>query len=186
MFSVTVVDDGILDGSQISTITATASLFQGASANMVVHDNETTTLAVNAPAEVTEGGGVVSRTISIGSAAASQVQVALSSSDTSELQVPATVFITAGQTGATFNITIPDDNLIDGDQTAVITAQVTNWTAGIASVIVHDNESNALTVSLPALAKEGNGLLANAGAVLISGVLQSNLTVNLASDDTMN
>src|SRR5438046_1645855 len=51
--------------------------------------------------------------------------VSLSSSDTTEVTVPASVVIPAGQTSATFPVNAIDDAIIDGTQTATITASTT-------------------------------------------------------------
>src|ERR1041385_424346 len=77
-----------------------------------------------------------------------------------------------------------DDQQIDGDQIANITAHVANWTDGVAAITVHDNENNTLKLALPDQAREGNGVLVNAGRVLLSGTLPTNLVVALFSDDT--
>ncbi len=62
-------------------------------------------------------------------------------------------------------------------------AHVPNWVDGVAGVVVHDNESLALHVILPQSAGEGDGILTNAGQVQISGLLPTNLVVNLASGE---
>ena len=78
--------------------------------------------------------------MTVSQAPAVNVAVALSSNDTSEFTVPATVTILAGQTSATFNVTVVDDTLIDGPQTATVTAHVQNWTDGSAALDVLDND----------------------------------------------
>src|SRR5437867_2058583 len=53
---------------------------------------------------------------------AQPLTVNLSSSDTSEATVPSSVVIPAGQASATFPVNAIDDAIVDGVQTAVITA----------------------------------------------------------------
>jgi uncharacterized repeat protein (TIGR01451 family) len=180
---VKVIDDSDLDGTQSATVTASAAGYATVSATMLINDNETATLNVTAPASVTEGSGPVSATVSVSGVPTANVVVNLTSSDTSEIQVPSTVTIPAGQTSVNFNLTVVDDTLIDGDRSAIITAHVANWTDGAATVIVHDNENNQLAVALPQQAREGDGLLRNAGVVSLSGTLPTNLVVSLLSDD---
>lgn len=67
-------------------------------------------------------------TLTVASAPFSALTVALTSSDLTEVTVPATVTIPAGQTSITFPVTIVDDTEIDGTQSVTITAQITNWT----------------------------------------------------------
>ena len=66
--------------------------------------------------------------------------MSLTSNDTSELLVPATVTIAAGQTSAAFNLTIVDDSDHDGAQTATVTAGNAAFADATGTVVVHDNE----------------------------------------------
>jgi uncharacterized repeat protein (TIGR01451 family) len=184
-FSVTIVDDALLDGPQSATVTATAPPYQSANGTITVADNETATLTVSLPASVTEGDGTLPvGTVTASAAPAANITVNLSSSDTTEITVPNSVILPAGQTSVGFNITVVNDTQIDGDQTATITAHVANWTDGFTNVVVHDNEPTNLVVTLPAMAREGDGVLLNAGTVRISGTLSNNLIVALQSSDT--
>ncbi len=56
-FPVTIVDDTLLDGSQVATITASAPAYSSGVASITVNDNETATLTVTAPATTSEGAG---------------------------------------------------------------------------------------------------------------------------------
>ncbi len=184
MFDLTIVDDGELDGTQTATITATASGYTSASAGITVYDNEAAALRVVLPATATEGQGTVTGAVQVvGGIPGANTTVNLASSDTTEIQVPASVFIPSGQTSAVFTATVVDDNQIDGPQTATVTAHIQNWTNGSALITVLDNENTDLIVTLPANAREGDGVLVNAGVVNISGTLPTNLVVALASDD---
>lgn len=185
-FDLPIVDDTELDGDQSATITAAASGYISVNATIIVHDNETATLVVFAPLSATEGQGVLinAGTVTASGPVAADITVNLASSDTTEAIVPSTVTIPNGQSSATFNITIADDNQIDGSQSATITAHVPSWTDGTASITVLDNENTNLTVSLPASAYEGNGVLTGAGRISISGTLPSALAVSLQSSDT--
>ena len=179
-FDVTIVDDAILDGTQNAIVTATASGFSSAARVIAVQDNEAAALAVTTPATVIESAGIVQGTVTISAAPASAVTVALISSDTTAVQVPATVVIPAGQTSVNFPITVVDDTKIDGTQNATITAHVANWTDGVAVIAVQDDESTNLAVSLPAqITERGTGT----GTVSISGTLASALTVALTSNN---
>ena len=97
-------------------------------------DNETNLLTVNVP-EATEGETVTGM-VSLPAPAAKNIFVALSSTDTSAATLPMLVIIPAGTTSAVFNVTAVDDTLIDGPQSAAIVAQVANWPAAFASMLV--------------------------------------------------
>lgn len=79
--------------------------------------------------------GTVTRT---GSTTAELV-VTLSSSDTTEATVPASVTIAAGQASATFNVTAVDDSFPDGPQNVTITASATGATPATFEITVQDD-----------------------------------------------
>jgi uncharacterized protein YjiK len=87
--------------------------------------------------------GTISRT---GSTNASLV-VTLASSDVTEVTVPASVTIPAGQTSAVFNVTAVDDSFPDGNQTVTITASAPGATAASFSLTVQD-DGDVLTLKL--------------------------------------
>jgi hypothetical protein len=183
-FTLTIVDDIELDGSQTATVTASASGYANGNANITVNDNETATLSVALPTSTIEGAGVVTGRVFASAAPTANVTVTLSSSDTTELVVPSSVTVAAGQTSIVFVATVVDDTAIDGPQNATVTAHVPGWTDGSATITVLDNENSNLTVVLPSQVAEGDGVITNGGSVSISGTLLSNVVVSLASSDT--
>ena len=141
VFDLTIIDDSLLDGDQVATITA-STLNTNAYAAITVHDNETATLSVTLPASASEAAGTLvnAGSVSIGTAAGANVTVSLSSSDTSRLIVPSTTVISTGQTSAVFNLTFVNNKVIEGPQTASVTAHVPNWTDGSASMTILDDD----------------------------------------------
>jgi hypothetical protein len=181
-FDVTPTDDALLNGTRSVTISASALTYITGSQSIALQDNETAILSLNLPPNSVEGAGTVTSTVSTNIAPSVDIVVTLSSSAPADASVPATITIPAGQTSATFPVTIVDDSRIDGPVTATITAQVANWTAGTANITVADNENADLVVTLPASIREGDNPAS--GSVRIAGTLQSNLTVALDSSDT--
>ena len=92
------------------------------------------------PGSFSENGGTSTGTVAIAAAAAADVVIALASSDTAELTVPASVTIPAGQTSATFPITAVDDTNTDGPSTVTISATATGYASGSAVATVTDDE----------------------------------------------
>jgi len=179
-FDLTILDDGVLDGTRIATITASAPGIGSGSASMTIFDKETATLQVLLPATVTKGQGAVQGTVEISAPVAADVAVALSSDATNLMKVPATVTIPSGQTSAVFTATVLTDGQINGGQTVNVTAHVQNWTDGTVAVAVQDNVN--LTVTLPASAWENAGVLTNAGSVSLAGTEATDQVISLASD----
>ena len=183
-FDLTITDDLVLDGTQTATIKASAEGFHDGSAGIAVFDNETAVLRVVMPARATEGGGNLQGTVELSAAPAANVSMDLASSDTFRIQVPASVVIPAGATSVVFTITVVDNTRIESWQNITVTASVPNWTPGVATIRVLDNESRSLTVLLPAPATEGDGTLSGAGLVRLAGTLPTNMLVSLVSSNT--
>jgi subtilisin-like proprotein convertase family protein len=130
------------------------------------------TLTVN-PATFAEnlGAAAATATVSIPAAVASPVTVTLTSSDTGEFTVPATVTIAAGQTSSpSFAITAVDDLDSDGPQTAILSATAPGYQNGSTTLTITDNEPSVEGVT-PAAANnaENSGFV----AALRSGSLNS-------------
>lgn len=86
-----------------------------------------------APASLTRSGSLTSA-----------ITVSLVSSDTTELTVPATVSFAVGQQTASFMITAVSDGIIDGAQTARLTASVSGLSSGVISLSVSDRTAPRL------------------------------------------
>ena len=79
--------------------------------------------------------GTVTRT----GATTSELVVTLSSSDTTEATVPASVTIPIGSASATFDITAVNDTIPDGNKVVTLNASATASTAGTFEVTVQDD-----------------------------------------------
>jgi len=101
----------------------------------------TLTVAIT-PQSVVEnaGGAAATGTVTRTGATAEALTISLSSSDTSEATVPATVTIPAGQSWATFAVSAVDDAQFDGTQNVTIAATAGGFDPGTASLQVTDNE----------------------------------------------
>ncbi|KKK54041.1 hypothetical protein LCGC14_3088730, partial [marine sediment metagenome] len=182
-FEITVVDDGELDSTQIATIAASAEGYFAMADEIAVFDDETATLTIDLPVAATEGDGVLigQGTVSVDQAPTSDVVVELDSNDTTEIVVSTKVILPAGQTSATFDLTVVDDGELDDVQNVTVTAHVANWTDGLGTIGVFDNENYDLFVAVPADVWEDAGLLAEAAVIGISGTLPDDLLVSLSS-----
>jgi uncharacterized repeat protein (TIGR01451 family) len=181
-FDLTVADDATIDGTHNATITASTPGYVTSAVAVPVHDNETALLSVSAPATVSESAGTVTGTVTIRSPHGDSVQVFLTSSDTTEIQVPSSIVVPAGQTSIAFNITVINDIELDGPQTARITAHVQNWTDGFADITVADDDTNTVFVAFSAPGAtffEGSGAVS--ATVRLGGTVTSNVTVSLTS-----
>ncbi len=183
-FNITIVDNGLLDGTQYALVTAIASGYGSATASLAVYDNESAALTLSAPATVAKGQGVLTNAgaVFVSTRPASDVAVLLSSSDTGKIRLPSTVTIPAGQTSNAFNITVLDDHLASAPQAVTLTAHVQNWTDGTAAVTVFNNTN--LMVNVPASVYKNAGMLLNGGSVTVDAAQPTDVQINLASSNT--
>lgn len=95
-----------------------------------------------------ENGGTAVGTVSrTANSVAGDISVTLTSSDTTEATVPATIVIPNGQRFVTFPITAVDDALFDRTQSVIITASATGYITGDRIIKVTDDEGpDALTI----------------------------------------
>jgi len=183
--TLTILDDAQLDGTQHVELDASAIGYEPAVVTIDVNDNETSTLTLTLPAAVNEADGVLigQGTVSVPVAVDGDVEVALASSDPTELTLPATATIPAGQTSGHFDLTVVQDDLLDGTQAVSITASVINWTSGVNSLNVTDDEQEIATLEAPASVYEGQGILPTGLIVHIGGIAVTEVEVALASSD---
>ncbi len=142
-FTVTGVNDALRDGTQTAIITASASGVANTTANVSVTDDELDTLSLSLSSDLmSESGGSITATLTrndLDNSAA--LVVNLSSSDTGEATIPATVTILANQNSTTFSITAVDEAVVDGAKLVTITAAAGGHSSVNKSVIVADNET---------------------------------------------
>ncbi|MEY3176139.1 MAG: hypothetical protein RLZZ436_4053 [Planctomycetota bacterium] len=138
---VTVLDDTVL-GDRSVKIIASATDFITGSLDITVLDYETVTLTVSRSSFLENAGpkaavGTVTRSNTDRSA---PLVVNLSSSDTSELTVPAFVTIPAGLAAVSFDIAAINDPELDGAQQVTISASATAFFGSTVVVTVLDHE----------------------------------------------
>jgi hypothetical protein len=178
-FDITIIDNTLLDGTVVVTVSASAPGYSGCAGNITVFDNESAALYVTLPLSATEGDGQIQCAVTSSAAPVNPIPVSLSCSDTNSLQLPASAVIPAGQTSAVFFATVVQDGQLRGTRSVTVTAHVRNWTNGVSAITIYDNKSTDVLLALPSSARESNGTLTNAGYVQIGGTLTSNLVVTL-------
>ena len=114
-------------------------------------------IIVIVPPSATEGDGVLAGAgqVQLPTARTNNLVVTLASSDPAQVLVPPSVTVLAGQSNAVFDLTILDDGVLDGTQTATITASVPGSGTGSASMSIFDKETATLQVSLPSAVTKG-------------------------------
>lgn len=130
------------------------------------------------------GTGAATLTVRRTGGNATALTVQLSSNDTSEAQIPASVTIAAGSTETTVSVTAIDDTLLDGIQNVILTAQAIGFSSATSNLTVTDFENLSGSLS-------SSSILENAGSGIMTWrVFRSNsdnttpVTIFLSSSDT--
>jgi hypothetical protein len=151
-FTITAVNDTLFDGDQNVTIGVSATGATSGSAVLKVVDDERPALSISlASNSVIESAGTVFGTISRTGPTSNALSVNLTSSDTTEATVPASVTIPVGASSATFSIAVVNDTIPDGSHPVTITAASAGLTSVTATLTVTDddiliaNEDSAIT-----------------------------------------
>ena len=159
-FTVTAVDDSLNDGTQRPIISAIAPNYGYAMGQVTldVTDYEPLMLSVSLAGFRENAGpgasiGPVTRTA--GNLNADLV-VNLASSDTTEVAVPSTVTILAGQTTATFPINAVDDTLLDGYQFPTVTASAPGFNSPSKQLQVSDYETITINIAADTIPETGS------------------------------
>jgi hypothetical protein len=148
--------------------------------DVVVKANATTAPALELPAQYPEGS-TQNITVRLPSAPAGNVTVNLVSNAPARLTVPASVTVLAGQTTATASITAPDNGFLDsgGGYGTIVTVTASGYPTSYANTFITDNETGALSLSLPAEITENLDPPSNVGTVSISPAPTEDLVVSL-------
>ena len=182
-FNVTLINDSLINGARTVTITPSGPAGYVLTAGTIqVTDDEVGILSLTLPTTATEGAGAVHGQAAVNlvnGPAGGDITIQLSSNRTDKLTVPASVIIPAGQSSAAFDLTLLDDNIIDGTQVVTITASETGWTSANASLNVLDNEATTMTSSLPATIPEGTGYYSV--SIYLAGTVLQDTVVSLIS-----
>jgi secreted trypsin-like serine protease len=186
------VDDGIVDGTQTVTITASAAAHADGFDTVDVTDNDTPELTWAIDDEsVSESDGPVATiaTVSRNTDTTEELTVTLESSDISEITIPApssSVTIAAGEsTSSPFNIQAIDDDIVDGTQTVTLTASANLHADGASSLDVTDDDVATLFLVLAETSvSEEDGEGATTATVFRNTDTSSELIVSLSFDDT--
>jgi alpha-tubulin suppressor-like RCC1 family protein len=143
-------------------------------------------LAVVVPPRVTEGDGVLvgKGAVILKGALHGDLVVTLTSSHPSEVSVPVRMVIPAGQTSASFDLTVLDDALLDGPQPVRVTVFALGYVPAGATMEVDDNECATLSVEVPALVTESDGWLPRCAMVRLSAPPDRDITVYLGAEGT--
>jgi len=191
VFTVIVVNDGILQGPQAIELRAHVENWTDGVSITTLIDNESTNMTlswrgVEAPLLV-EGQGTLSNALTLNFAGTltSNLVVTLASSDPTELTVPAIVTNLAGASSVSVPITVMDDSEFDGLQTATITASAVGFGNGSRVATVSDDDVHHLAVSVQGPPTAGYPISGVPFSVFISSRDVNDLTITAPFNSTL-
>ncbi|MBN2703745.1 MAG: hypothetical protein JXR23_05985, partial [Pontiellaceae bacterium] len=150
-FALEVLDNLLIEGVQSATIGVSTQGYSAGEISIFIQDDESKSLYLSLPDRLAEGQSVVSNTATVflDGIAITDLHVLLESSDATELVVPTTVTIPAGESNAVFSVTVIDDPDMDGRQYPVITASVPGYLSAAEAICISDNELASFLVTIP-------------------------------------
>lgn len=141
VFVINAVDDQVVDGTQLVTLSAQAPARESAAEVIEVTDNDLPELRVEIKdTSINENGGVTQATVSRNTSTSAELIVSLATSDSGKATVPATVTIPSGSTSATFVISAVDDQIVGADVSVRVAASFASYRSESASVLVLEDD----------------------------------------------
>ena len=183
MVDFTVPDDALINLSRTVVVTPTMAGATGEASALVVRDNEPPpTVTLTVPATLTEGvTSTNNATIALSSAATVDISFILNTNPASQLTLPSSVTIPAGQLQAAFTVNATNDTALDGNVPVSVSATNLALTGVSATTVAIDNELPALGFTVPASVVEGTVMQ---GTVTFSGTRATDVTVTLTSSNS--
>ncbi len=141
-----------------------------------------TTITTSLAGSIREGDASITGTVTLSQAQPTDTVLNLTSSNPIRIGVPASVTIPANQTGATFQLSVVDDSLLNGPENVTITAKAQSFALRTGSSVIRvlDNEAVTLTLNAPATATEGTNFPVT---LSLTGPPTGSISVRIISSD---
>ncbi|HAV61887.1 MAG TPA: hypothetical protein DCY13_05940, partial [Verrucomicrobiales bacterium] len=151
--TITVLNNGRVDGNRNVTLTASAAGFSDAVATLLLQDDDLPTITLQAtPGQLMEDSGpnAAMGFLTRNTPTNQPLVVTLVSDAPARLLPPATVTIPAGQWSVAFDIAAPANTTIEGARDVRLQASAPGFTTGAAIINVLDNDAPVLALTLAA------------------------------------
>lgn len=156
-FNAASIHNSLLEGNQVVTLTASAPGFGPATESVTVIDSDVPnfTLSLSAPA-VSEGAASPAAQGQIARVPVSQTSLTfrLSAEPSTDILLPPTLTLPAGESTVTFPISVTDDNLVNGTRSTLIIARLVSGLGGLLTnsasqpLQIYDNDGPSLSLTL--------------------------------------
>jgi hypothetical protein len=144
-FECQLTDNNRVEGTRTVRVTAMVTGWSAATALIQIADDDVPALSMDGISRVREGDPAQPMTLRLNLPSTVNTVVRLFSSDATQLTVPASVTIPAGQSEAKFSATVVNDTALDGARQINIIAKATGYADGTHVIRVEDNEVDHYT-----------------------------------------
>ncbi len=180
--SFSVPDDALVNLARVASITPVLAGATGFGSPITILDNEPVPIvSLSLPPQLAEGAAPTNNaTLSLNVAAAVDLTFTLTSSPSSQVSIPTSLLVPAGQTQAIFTAQAVNDTALDGDIPVTVTATRSGLQSATATTTTIDNELPAIGFVFPATIVEGTSASAT---VTFSGPRSNDVAVTLTSSN---
>ena len=182
----TVVNDAVYTGNVSTTVVADADGYTTSSTGITILEDEKPTISLQLePAAVTEGADAVVRgVVSIDTVFATDTVIKLGSTYASQLQLPESVTIKAGESSVSFEAPLVDDAVAEIDKEVKISAAAAGFNGASATVKVQDDDIPQVELVLSRdIVSETDGYYAITATLVRKGGSNEAITVKLQDVD---
>ena len=179
----TVQNNDVLDDNNSIVITAKGNSYSDATGTLTIEDDECPNLTLATSKSVLTEGDVFQMTVTTSRISATPIDVTLTSEDSKHFSYPQKVTIAAGETSATVDVAVIDDEVPNLDLSNAFTASAPKHNKAEIIVILKDNDLPVLELQLtPTTVQESAGVVSVAGVLRRTSNTNNKITVKLSDD----
>ncbi len=184
-FAATPLDDGIVDGPQLVTVTANAAGFNPATDQVMILDVDQASLGLSFVTNSVLEGQTLSAVITRSGGTNSALSVNFNSSNPSRLVAPTTVTIPEGAFSNMFAVMAIDDLVVEQPTIVTVTAFATNCNSASTALTILDADLPQLTLGFASTnINETGGPQATTATLTRSPISDGPIYVELDSSDS--
>lgn len=186
IFTMRPIDNAVVDGTRVVSVSASAEGFSGAFVPLTILDDEVPKLTVTLDrTSVREGDGVITATVTREGSTDCDLTVYLAGTSGSRVSYPSSVVIPAGAVSVTFEIFAPNNDTAQVTSELTLRASSSGYTSAAVTYTVEDDDVPGVTLTLsPEVVQEGGVTRAVLTRADTDGIAKA-ITVRLAASDSL-
>ncbi|MBE0638302.1 MAG: choice-of-anchor D domain-containing protein, partial [Bacteroidales bacterium] len=182
-FSITAINNAVIEGNIALQIFADAPGYPTGAANLTIVDDETPSLAISLSMTEANEGDIFQLTVTRDLVTANPLTVTLFTTRPNQITLPANIVIPADVASATIDIPVVQNATPELTEDVVINATVAGYLPSSATVTILDDDLPQITLTLnPETVSEGGGPYASWGTVSLDQPANGNIVVLISSD----